>query len=73
MNCSECKFWKETDDKFPPVYGQCRRRAPRAAEIRFPPTHSYDWCGEWRKRNEGNSIKVTQLTLKFYDEPDMAE
>lgn len=49
--CETCRFWAATPGTTP---GQCRRHAPRVADVDlealccWPVTDADDWCGEWK-------------------------
>jgi hypothetical protein len=55
--CEECKFWKHIANARRGLNkGECKRFPPLkyfAGEgWSYPMTSNYDWCGEWKKKEE---------------------
>lgn len=55
-SCETCRFWKR--DSNSPPWGDCRRRSPVAAAVRFPRSMIDDSCGEF----EPVKIKTSWFT-----------
>jgi hypothetical protein len=49
--CFCCKFWKKKEDAGS-SYGECRRY-PRTTDKPWPYTKNIDWCGEYKKVEDG--------------------
>jgi hypothetical protein len=65
MKCQDCLYWQISDDQRDE--GACRRKAPRPTHVKsdwsggslhsiaWPRTKAVDWCGEFKKRDGGQT------------------
>lgn len=55
--CSNCMYFESVNQIEGSVEGYCRKHAPvtdgrstkEAYRNRYPVTHDYEWCGEWKE------------------------
>jgi RNA recognition motif-containing protein len=67
MKCQDCLYWQISDHQRDE--GACRRNAPKPAHVAtdwlegallrvaWPRTKAFEWCGEFRKRDGGQTTK----------------
>jgi hypothetical protein len=62
-NCSLCRYYNSSAPAS--GEGECRRYPPSITSARvslaadFPPVSDYEWCGEFRKKDDGKPITIT--------------
>ena len=57
-HCKNCRFWERVAGKQETAigeFGECHRFPPTPAK--FPRINAEQWCGEWRRRWEQESIE----------------
>jgi len=57
MKCKTCRYWEANNNT---RRGKCRAKAPLGgtsleylgSAINWPVTNDFDWCGDWKDKNE---------------------
>lgn len=73
-SCQNCLYWRHPKHE---PFGHCHRHAPKAPHppmalgTAWPVTQSYDWCGEFLRREENNE-SARQMGFRPVDATEKA-